>query len=146
MDVVYHASGAALMALSNAKGAVGKAARHATANMGHNALIKAACNSNYRPLAEYISAQTGTATVITSRASFEALADRFEASILTAKASKSGGYRTLKDGTQAPNAALGLAMRLKGEVVEIVAAVAAHHATLANEKAAALIGPQPATV
>jgi len=138
LDVVHNASGAALMALSNASGAVGKAARGVTARMGQQALIKAAIAANYRPIAEYIAAQTGKPVVINSRASFEALPDLFEASILTAKGTKSGGYRTAKDGTQVPNAALSLAMRLKAETTEIIAAVAAHYAALAEEKAKAL--------
>lgn len=137
LSVVQHASGAAIMALSNAPGAVGKAARHKTALMGQNALMHAACKSNYKPVAEYISAQTGKPMVISNRASFESLPDQFEAIVLSVKNGKSGGYRTNKDGIQVPNSALSLAMRLKAEMTELVAAVAEYHAAAAAERAKA---------
>ena len=137
LSVVQHASGAAIMALSNASGAVGKAARAKSALMGQSALIQAACKTNYRPVAEYISALTGKPTVISNRASFESLPDQFEAAVLAAKSGKSGGYRTNKDGIQVPNAALSLAMRLKAEMTELVAHVAQYHEEAAAERAKA---------
>jgi len=137
LSVVQHASGAAIMALSNSKGAVGKVARHKGAQMGQNALVQAACNANYRPVAEYLSALTGKPTVISNRATFESLPDQFEAAVLAAKSTKSGGYRTNKDGLQVPNATLSLAMQLKAEMTELVAAVAEHHAEVAAARAKA---------
>lgn len=134
MSVVHHASGAAIMALCNASGAVGKAARSGAARMGQGALVQAACKANYRPVAEYIAAQTGKPLVVSNRASFESLPDQFEAMIMAVKSTKSGGYRTDKNGMQVPNASLSLAMRLKAEMTELVAAVAEHHAEVAAER------------
>lgn len=128
-DVAHNASLAATLALSGVKGAVGKIARASTARYGIDALFTAACKSNFRPVAEYIAAQTGEPVVISSRAAFESLPDMMEARVMKAKQSKSGGFSvSKKDGSLKPSAALSLAMSLKSEMTELVARVAEFHA------------------
>ena len=117
------ASAATFLALSGAKGDVGKAARHCAAREGMTRIAHAASNANYRPIAEYLSAQLGEGFVISNRASFASLPDQFEQRIMKLKAAKNGGYRTDKNGCQVPTAALALAMTLKGECVDIIAYV-----------------------
>ena len=107
-------------ALCNAKGAVGKAARAGVAAGGLVGLANRAANCNYGPIAAYISATIGCSFVISNRASFESIPDRFEALILDVKASKSGGYREAKDGTIVPNAKLAMLMTLKSEFMDMV--------------------------
>jgi hypothetical protein len=118
------ASAATLMALSGAKGDVGKAARSFSAKEGQARIAHAASNANYRPVAEYLSAQLGEGFVISNRASFESLPDQFEQRIMKIKSAKNQGYRIDKNGCQAPTAALALAMTLKAECVDIIAYVA----------------------
>ena len=122
LSVVNTASGAAILALTGMSGAVGKAARIKTSEMGLSAIVKAASHDNYRPLAEYLAARLGECIVVSNRASFESLPDQMEQRILKAQASKSGGYREdKKTGAMVPNASLALAMTLKAECVEIIA-------------------------
>jgi hypothetical protein len=128
LNVAVHATNAAQLALVNAGGKVGKAVRVGAAMQGFNAIAFAAFNANYRPLAEYIAAQTGEPVVISGRESFESLPDRFEERIQKIRNAKNGGYRTNKDGVQVPTAALSLYLGLKSDIVDCLSKVAAAHA------------------
>lgn len=136
LSVVHHASPYTKMALANAKGKIGLAARAGIANGGLQALAKAAAwpTCNYKPAGEYFAAQLGEPIVINNRAAFESLADQFEARIMKAKMSKSGGYTTdKKTGAQKPNATLSKLMELKAAAVEMVAS-AEHFGAEAKSK------------
>ena len=128
LSALQGAHAATFLALSSAKGDVGKAARHLAAREGLARIAKAASAANYRPMAEYLSAQLGEGFVISNRGSFESLPDQFEQRIMKLKAAKNGGYRTDKNGCQVPTAALALALTMKSECVDIIAAVAAAYA------------------
>ena len=136
MSALDGASAATFMALASAKGDVGKAARHCAAREGMARIAHAASNANYRPIAEYLSAQLGEGFVISNRGSFESLPDQFEQRIMKIKAAKNGGYREDKNGCQVPTAALALAMSLKGDCVDIIAFVADAFAKRAANRAA----------
>lgn len=127
LSVVTQASPYTKMALANAKGKMGQAARAGIANGGLQAVAKQAAwpTCNYKPAGEYFAAQLGEPIVISNRAAFESLADQFEARIMKVKMSKSGGYTTdKKTGAQKPNATLSKLMELKAVAVEMVAAAA----------------------
>jgi hypothetical protein len=121
LSVICGASGATKMALANAKGKMGIAARNGIANGGLQSVAKAASTGNYRPAAEYFAARLGQGFVISSRAKFESLPDQFEERIMLALSAKNGGYTTdKKTGAQKPSAAHALALELKAIAVELV--------------------------
>ena len=124
LSVVNHASGYTKMALANAKGKVGQAARNGIANGGIQAIAKQAAfpSCNYKPVGEYFAAQLGEPMVISNRAAFESLADQFEARIMKIKMSKNGGYVVdKKTGADKVGATLAKAMELKAIAIELVA-------------------------
>jgi hypothetical protein len=124
LSVVSHASGYTKMALANAKGKVGQAARAGIANGGIQAIAKQAAwpSCNYKPAGEYFAAQLGEPIVISNRAAFESLADRFEERIAKAKMSKNGGYVIdKKTGAEKAGATLAKAMELKAVAIEMIA-------------------------
>jgi len=124
LSVVHQASPYTKMALANAKGKMGQAARAGIANGGLQAIAKQAAfpTCNYKPAGEYFAAQLGEPIVISNRAAFESLPDQMEARIMKVKLSKSGGYTTdKKTGAQKPNATLSKLMELKAAAVELVA-------------------------
>lgn len=127
LSILPGASVSAVLALTNAGGAVGKAARAGAANSGLYQIAGHASRGNYRPLGEYLAAQLGETIVISGRAMFEALPDMFEMRIAKVKSTKSGGYRTDKHGMSVPNAALKQALALKGICVDMIAQAAALH-------------------
>lgn len=123
MSVIHHASSATKLALANAKGKVGAAARSGIAGLGLGNIAKHAAfpTCNYRPVAEYFAAQLGEPMCITNRAGFESLADQFEARIMKIRLSKSQGFTIdKKTGIQKPNATLSKMMELKAIAVELV--------------------------
>jgi hypothetical protein len=125
LSVVQDASAYTKMALANAKGKVGIAARNGIANGGIQAIAKQAAwpTCNYKPAGEYFAAQLGEPMVISNRAAFESMADQFEARIMKVKLSKSGGYTTdKKTGALKANATLSKLMELKANAVDMVAA------------------------
>ena len=125
LSVVQDASAYTRMALANAKGKVGIAARNGIANGGIQAIAKQAAwpTCNYKPAGEYFAAQLGEPMVISNRAAFESMADQFEARIMKVKLSKSGGYTTdKKTGALKANATLSKLMELKANAVDMVAA------------------------
>lgn len=125
LSVIHNASNATRLALANAKGKVGLAARSGIAGLGLSNIAKAAAwpTCNYNPVAEYFAAQLGEPMCITNRAGFESLADQFEARLMKVKLSKSGGYTTdKKTGIQKPNATMTKLMELKAVATELVAA------------------------
>jgi hypothetical protein len=129
LSVVYNASGYTKMALANAKGKMGLAARNGIANGGLQAVAKQAAypSCNYKPAAEYFAARIGKAFVISNRSSFESLPDQFEMAIMAAKASKNGGYTIdKKTGAQKPSATHALALELKAIAVDMVAQATAY--------------------
>ena len=124
LSVVQDSSPYTKMALANAKGKLGVAARNGIANGGVQALAKQAAwpSCNYRPVGEYFAAQLGEPMVISNRAGFESLPDQFEARIMKAKLSKSGGYVTdKKTGALKAGATLAKLMELKAVATEMVA-------------------------
>ena len=125
LSVVNYASGYTKMALANAKGKVGLAARTSFANGGIQAIAKQAAfpTCNYQPVGEYFAARIGKAFIISNRSSFESLPDQFEMAILSAKASKNGGYVIdKKTGAQKPSATHALALELKSIAVDMIKA------------------------
>jgi hypothetical protein len=124
VSVITYASGYTKMALANAKGKVGIAARNGIASGGIQAIAKQAAfpSCNYKPVGEYFAAQLGEPMVISNRAAFESLADQFEARIMKIKMSKTGGYVTdKKTGAERAGATLAKAMELKAIAIELVA-------------------------
>lgn len=124
LSVVQDASAYTKMALANAKGKVGIAARNGIAKGGIQAIAKQAAwpTCNYKPAGEYFAAQLGEPMVISNRAAFESMADQFEARIMKVKLSKSGGYTTdKKTGALKANATLSKLMELKADAVDMVA-------------------------
>ncbi len=123
LSVITQASGYTKMALANAKGKVGQAARNGIANGGIQAIAKQAAfpTCNYKPVGEYFAAQLGEPMVISNRAAFESLADQFEARIMKIKLSKTGGMVTdKKTGAEKAGATLAKAMELKAIAIEMV--------------------------
>lgn len=124
LSVVNHASGYTKMALANAKGKVGLAARNGIANGGIQAIAKQAAfpSCNYKPVGEYFAAQLGEPMVISNRAAFESLADQFEARIMKIKMSKTGGMvEDKKTGALKPSASHAKMLELKAVAIEMVA-------------------------
>jgi hypothetical protein len=139
LSVVNHASPYTKMALANAKGKMGVAARAGIANGGIQAIAKQAAwpSCNYKPAGEYFAAQLGEPIVISNRAAFESLADQFEARIMKIKLSKSGGYTTdKKTGAQRISAAMSKMMELKAVATEMVASAEYFTEQAKSEKAA----------
>lgn len=137
LSVVHQASAQAKLALANSKGKVGVAARNGIAMTGLKEIARAAARNNYKPAADYFAARTGKPFVISNRASFDALPDQFEMSIMAAKSSKTGGYTTdKKTGLSKPSATLALAMELKAIAIELIADKEAFIAQARTEKAA----------
>lgn len=133
LSVIHSASSQTKFALANAKGKLGQAARNGIAVVGLKSIAAAAAKANYRPAAEYFAARMGTPFVITSRASFDALADVFEAKIMQAKLAKNGGYVTdKKTGALKPSPTHALALELKAIAIELIAE---KEAVIAAEKA-----------
>lgn len=125
LSALNGATDAATAALSAAGGKVGKAAARATAMHGLAKIALAASHNDYRPVAEYIAARTGSAACVSNRASFESLPDRFEEAVQAAKMGKNGGYTAdKKTGAMKPGAKLALALELKAIATELVAAAA----------------------
>lgn len=124
LSVVQDSSPYTKMALANAKGKMGQAARNGIANGGIQAIAKQAAfpSCNYKPVGEYFAAQLGEPMVISNRAAFESLPDQFEARIMKTKLSKTGGFVTdKKTGALKPGATLAKLMELKAVAVEMVA-------------------------
>lgn len=124
LSVVQDSSPYTKMALANAKGKVGVAARNGIANGGINAIAKQASwpTCNYKPAGEYFAAQLGEPMVISNRAAFESLADQFEARIMKVKASKNGGMVVdKKTGVSKPNATHAKMLELKANAVDMIA-------------------------
>ena len=137
LSVVSQCDGYTKMALANAKGKLGLAVRNGVANGGLMGIAKQASNGNYKPCAEYIAARTGKPFVISSRASFESLADQFEMSIMAAKSAKNGGYvLDKKTGAHKPSATHALALELKSIAIELIANAESFHAERVSAKSA----------
>ena len=125
LSVINYASPSTKMALAIVGGKMGIAARIGVANDGLLGVAKQASTGNYKPAAEYFAARLGQGFVISSRATFESLADQMEARIMLAKSAKNGGYVTdKKTGGQKPSAAHALALELKAISVELVSVTA----------------------
>jgi hypothetical protein len=139
LSVVQDSSPYTKMALANAKGKMGQAARNGIANGGIQALAKQAAwpSCNYRPVGEYFAAQLGEPMVISNRAAFESLPDQFEARIMKAKLSKNGGYVTdKKTGAQKAGATLAKLMELKAVATDMVADAESYTADAKAQQAA----------
>ncbi len=139
LSVVKDSSPYTKMALANAKGKMGQAARNGIANGGLQALAKQAAwpSCNYRPIGEYFAAQLGEPMVISNRAAFESLPDQFEARIMKAKLSKNGGYVTdKKTGALKAGATLAKLMELKAVATDMVADAEAYTADAKAQQAA----------
>lgn len=125
--ITQGASPAALMALSNAKGKIGSAARSHAANAGNELVMRAAANANYRPIAELYCATTGYDITISSRSAFENLPNVIDALINAVTATKSKGM-TLKDGVSIPNAKHAALLGIRSVAVDCIAHANAVHA------------------
>jgi hypothetical protein len=135
----------ALIATAAFGGKTGKAAMASIVHdIAHDLAAPAAWpRCDYRPLAQTIAAQLGEVVVISNRSSFEALVDQFTGKIETHKAkSKTGGYRTNKDGIESPDATLSKLMQIKQLCADVIdaaremsAANKAKHEALKAEKA-----------
>jgi hypothetical protein len=139
LSVVQDASPYTKMALANAKGKMGQAARNGIANGGIQAIAKQAAfpACNYKPAGEYFAAQLGEPMVISNRAAFESLADQFEARIMKTKLSKNGGYVTdKKTGALKAGATLAKLMELKAVATEMVASATEFTAEAKAQQAA----------
>lgn len=134
LSVVHNASYAASLALIGAGGKVGKAAQANVISGGLERIAKAACMANYAPVAEYLAGMLGESIVISGRASFESLPDQLEQRIMKIKSAKNGGYTMGKDGLEMPTAAHSLAVRLKAECVQVIAAVSEYHARVKAQR------------
>jgi len=129
ISVVRHASSEALTACLNVKGKVGVAIRNNAARSGYTDVATSCAVGNYKSLAEMLAIRLGEPIVISSRASFESLADVFEGKIMQAKLAKNGGMREdKKTGVMVAGSKLATLMELKAIVTEIVGAVAEYHA------------------
>lgn len=127
-SVVRVASSSALTACLSLKGKVGNEIRMGAARSGLEQVASAACNSNYKPLAEMIAIRLGEPIFISNRASFESLPDMFQARIAKAALSKNGGYVTdKKTGALKPGAKLATEMELLDLCQRVIAAVAKYH-------------------
>lgn len=122
LSVVTQASGYTRMALANAKGKVGLAARSGIVNGGIQAIAKQAAwpSCNYRPVGEYFAAQLGEPVVISNRAAFESLADRFEERIIKAKLKNNGMVVDKKTGALKPNTVHAKMLELKAVATEMI--------------------------
>jgi hypothetical protein len=139
LSVVQDASPYTKMALANAKGKMGQAARNGIANGGVQAIAKQAAypSCNYKPAGEYFAAQLGEPMVISNRAAFESLPDQFEARIMKAKMAKNGGYVTdKKTGALKAGATLAKLMELKAVATDMVADAEAYTADAKAQQAA----------
>lgn len=139
LSVMQDASYYTKMALTNAKGKVGLAARNGVANAGVQSIAKQAAfpSCNYRPVGEYFAAQLGEPMVISNRAAFESLPDQFEARIMKAKLSKTGGMVTdKKTGALKAGATLAKLMELKAVATDMVADAEAYSADAKAKQAA----------
>lgn len=148
LSVVYQASGYTKMALANAKGKMGVAARNGLANGGLQAIAKQAAwpHCNYKPAAEYFAARLGKDFIISGRSTFESLADLFEMSVMAAKQAKNAGYVTdKKTGALKPSAAHALALELKAIAVEMVEQAAQYSADAKLKAADAKLQAQALT-
>lgn len=127
-SVVRVASATALTACLTLKGKVGNAIRESGARAGLTDVVNAACNSNYKPLAEMIAIRLGEPIFISNRSSFESLPDTFQARIAKCALSKNGGYVTdKKTGALKPGAKLAAEMELLDLCQRTIAAVAKYH-------------------
>ena len=78
LSVIENASTNALTASLGIKGKIGNAIRANAVQLGNVKVLNDCINGNYRSLAETIAIRLGEPFVISNRASFESLADRFE--------------------------------------------------------------------
>jgi hypothetical protein len=121
LSVVRHASEAAKLMLSGSKGKVGVEARSGMVLAGAAKVASACSHGNYLPLAEYVCATLGEPLMISSRSTYEALPDIFEAKIASAKMGKNGGFRVdNKTGLTVPGAKLSKLLTLKAEITAIM--------------------------
>ena len=120
-DLAKRMTSTAMQMCVNTKGKAGNEIRDNAAKTGFvDAAMKAAWPTcDYRPLAEAIAFKTGTSCVISNRASFESMPDRYEQEILNLKAGKNGGMTVGSDGVAKPGAKLALAMELHNMCVAI---------------------------
>jgi hypothetical protein len=121
LSVAVNATTEARQALINSKGKLGAAVRNGFAAAGLVRCAEAASKGNYRPTAEYFAARMGQPFVISTRASFDALPDMFEAMVLRAKMAKNGGYAVNKKGETVMTAAHKAALELKADAELLIA-------------------------
>lgn len=125
--IAQGASPATLMALAAAKGKIGASARNHAAMVGNELVMKAAANSNYRPLAELYAATTGYDLTLANRAAFESLPNVIDALISAVTATKSKGM-TVKDGIAVPNAKHAALLGIRSVAVDCIDYAAKVHA------------------
>jgi hypothetical protein len=109
--LIHSASAATSLYLASEKGKVGQAARANVSAMGANKMVREVRMGNYRSAAESLAVLLGESVVISNRASWESIEDRFEGMLAGLK---NEGY---KDGKPvAKRVAIERAMALVGGI------------------------------
>lgn len=116
LSAVNQANAAAKLALSNEKGNVGKVARAGSAQVGLAELALQASHNNFHGVAGYFAGLTGKDFVISGRAGFLALPDRFHDKVLELQGKADKGLKA--DGT--PKPALAAALRCYNEAHALI--------------------------
>lgn len=122
MSVINRADASALTACLSLKGAAGKAIRETGAKSGMVDVAIQASNGNYRPLAQMLAIRGAEPIIISSKSTFEALPDMYQARIFQAQLGKNDGMRVIKKtGLLADGAKLALAREMHKLVCDVVA-------------------------
>ena len=114
-------------------GKVGKAAREGVRDQAIQQAAFAASRGNYKPLAEKLAIVQGEAVFISNRASYESLADRYEAKIADLKAMGKYFRKGNEDKLSAKASAMEQCLHLVKTVEECVEAIVAQRAQRDNE-------------
>lgn len=134
VNVVKEGSAALGLLLATEKGKVGIAARESASMTGFVKMVREVRTGNYKTLAGALAVILGQSIVISSRAGYESLGDRFEGMLADLK---DGGYKN--DKPTAKRVALEKAIALVNNTNEAVATLLAREA---EDKAARLAEEQ----
>lgn len=118
LNVINSGTAATALYFANAKGKVGQVARQSVSMLGASKMVREVRSGNYRSVAEALAVLLGQSIIISNRAAWESLGDRFEGMIADLK---DGGYKGEKP--TAKRVALDKALELVANVNESVAAM-----------------------
>lgn len=107
-------------------GKVGKAAREGVRDQAIQQAAFAARRGNYKPMAEKLAIIQGEAVFISNRASYESLADRYEAKIADLKAQGKYYRKGNDDKLSAKASSMEQCLHLVNTIRECVEAIVAH--------------------